>query len=185
MTATSDPANAHAGAEPGAEGLRGGRRSRLVWLGIAVAVLAVAADRGSKFWILDVFALPDRPPVRMGDHLNLVMVWNQGVSFGLMAGNADWHRFMLAGFALAVSIVLGFVLARARSRWAAGALGLVIGGALSNAWDRVAYGAVADFLDFHIGAHHWYAFNVADAAITVGAGLLVWDGLFAGSGERR
>jgi signal peptidase II len=156
-----------------------------LWLGLATALLAGGADRLSKWWILDVFDLPARSPVRLGSVLDLAMVWNRGVSFGLLAGDAAWHRALLAGFAVLVAIVLAVVLVRTRSAWTAIALGLVIGGAVSNAWDRLVYGAVADFLDFHIGGYHWYTFNVADAAITVGAALLIVDGLFRGGGQHR
>lgn len=158
---------------------------RSLWLGLAVALLIAVLDRLSKWWLLDIYGLATRPPTRLGDYLNLVMVWNQGVSFGLLAGSASWHRLLLAGFAVIVSIVLAAALPRTRSTWTATALGLVIGGALSNAWDRLEYGAVADFIDVHIGLYHWYTFNIADVAISVGAALLIFDGLFRGAGQRR
>jgi lipoprotein signal peptidase len=175
-------------ADPSAEAARPARGVILchpLWLGLGVALLAGGVDRLSKWWLVDVFGLPGHPPVQLGPMLNLVMVWNRGVSFGLLAGDADWHRAPLVGFALVVAAVLLVALLRTRSTWMAIALGLVIGGAVSNAWDRVTYGAVADFIDFHIGGYHWYTFNVADAAITVGAVLLIVDGLFRGGGQHR
>jgi signal peptidase II len=165
--------------------VRGAILFRPLWLGLGTALIAGGADRLSKWWLLDVFGLPGHPPVQLGPVLNLVMVWNRGVSFGLFAGDAAWHRMLLAAFAVVVAAILAVVLVRTRSTWTAVALGLVIGGAVSNAWDRFAYGAVADFIDFHIGGYHWYVFNVADAAITVGAGLLIIDGLFRGGGQHR
>ena len=154
------------------------------WYGFGVGVLALLLDRLSKWWLLEQFGIATRPPVRVAPFFNLVMVWNPGVSFGLLSGGADWQRFGLVGFAVVVAIVLIVWLVRARSVPVACALGLVAGGAVSNAWDRITYGAVADFFDFHVAGYHWYAFNIADAAITVGAALLLFDALFGEQGRR-
>lgn len=153
--------------------------------GLGIALLSLLADRLSKWWLLDPFGIGTRPPVRLAPFFNLVMVWNPGVSFGLFSRHAGWGRFALTAFALIVAVALLVWMARARSKFVACGLGLIVGGAVSNAWDRVAYGAVADFFDFHLAGYHWYAFNVADAAITVGAGFLLLDSLFGEQGRRR
>jgi lipoprotein signal peptidase len=101
------------------------------------------------------------------------MVWNRGVTFGLLAGEAWWHPWLLAAIALGVSAALVVWLARAPDRWTALAIGLVLGGAIGNVIDRVRFGAVADFIDLHAFGWHWYVFNVADSAIVIGVILLL------------
>lgn len=157
--------------------------SRPAVLGLALAAATVVLDRGSKLWALD--ALFD-PPARVvvAPVLNLVPVWNRGVSFGLLSNESQWGPWLLGGFALAVAAALVVWLLRAGNRVLGAGLGLIIGGAVGNAIDRALYGAVVDFLDAHWGDLHWPAFNVADAAITVGVGLLLLDALGIGSGAR-
>jgi signal peptidase II len=148
--------------------------------GLAVAALVAGADQLGKAWILALLA--DRPPaervVAVAPFLNLVLTWNRGMSFGLF--NSDSALNALIFTALAVAIVAGLVhwLRRVRQGLLAFAIGLVIGGAVGNVVDRLARGAVVDFLDFHWGALRFpWAFNVADAAISVGVGLMVIDSL--------
>jgi signal peptidase II len=138
--------------------------------GLVVAVIVLVLDQASKVALIALLrAYPEG--IVLAPFFNLVQVWNRGVSFGMLGGEwlGDNQRWLLAGLAVAVSVVLGWWLRRADSRLDRLALGLVIGGAIGNAIDRVAYGAVADFFDFHLGGWHWPAFNIADAAITVGA----------------
>lgn len=146
-------------------------------LALAVATLAVAADRLSKWWLLDVFDLPARGHVAVTPFFNLVMVWNRGVSFGLLAHDAALARYGLAAFAFVVAALLLVWAARSGARFTAAALGLIAGGAVSNAIDRLLWGAVADFFDLHAAGYHWYAFNIADAAITTGVVLLLIGGV--------
>lgn len=157
------------------------RRTALT--GIALAALTVALDRATKVWALD--ALFD-PPARitLGSMLNLLPVWNRGVSFGLLSNDSPWGPWLLGGFAVAVAVALMVWLLRAESPVLAAGLGLVIGGAVGNAIDRALYGAVVDFIDAHWGDLHWPAFNIADAAITLGVGLLLLDALGIGTGAR-
>lgn len=143
------------------------------WSGLAVAVVVFVLDQASKAIALarlDAFA-----PVEITPFLNLVVVWNPGVSFG-MFGGAGPH--LLTGMALAITAVLLVWLWRVQTRWSAIAIGLVIGGAIGNVVDRLRFGAVFDFVDVHAMGYHWPAFNVADAGITVGAVLIVVDSLF-------
>ena len=110
--------------------------------------------------------------------LDLTMVWNYGVTFGLLRGENLATQLVLALAAAAIALFLLRWMARAETRWVAGALGAVIGGAVGNVIDRLRFGAVVDFLDFHWSVYHWPAFNVADSAITIGVLFLITDGLF-------
>lgn len=112
---------------------------------------------------------------------NLVLVWNRGVSFGLL--NRDWalNALVLSLVAIAISIGMLVWLWRSGRKTVAAAVGLVVGGAIGNVVDRALYGAVVDFLDVHAYGYHWPAFNVADSAITIGAAILVVDALFGGA----
>ncbi len=152
-------------------------------LGLAVAVVVAAADQLVKWWAVPALAALHRG-VEVLPFFDLVLVWNRGVSFGLLGG-AALPPWLLAAFAGLVSAGLTVWLARVDGRWAALGIGLVIGGALGNIIDRLRFGAVADFLDFHLGAYHWPAFNVADAAISVGLAVLVIDSLLIRPERRK
>ena len=145
-------------------------------LGLLVALAALVLDQLVKWWVLAVLMAPPRPIV-VAPFFNLVLVFNRGVSFGMFGAAPAWMPWILFGFALAVAAGLGVWLMRAQYRWLATGLGLVIGGAIGNAIDRVRFGAVIDFIDVHAAGYHWPAFNVADSAITVGVGLLLLDAL--------
>ena len=105
------------------------------------------------------------------------MVWNEGVTFGLLNGLGDGGRYVLAGIAILVVLVLFLWLRRAESALVAAALGAIAGGAIGNIADRLRYGAVVDFIQAHAYGWSWYVFNVADAAIVCGVAALVLDGL--------
>lgn len=148
-----------------------------VKLGALLAVVTFLADQASKAWILYVFRLPDRPPVRISPLFELVMVWNRGISYGLFQQHEDWGRYGLVLLSVAAAIGMGVWLARARTIILALALGLLIGGALGNALDRFLYGAVADFVLLYWIPFFPYVFNVADSAIVAGVALLLYDSL--------
>lgn len=153
------------------------RVSRFGPMAYAIAAAVVILDQLSKYWVLQVLNLPHRPPIVVLPILHLSMVWNQGVSFGLLRANAEVGRWMIVAFAIVVVSVLAVWAWGVRRPLTAAAVGLVMGGAVgNNLVDRVRYGAVADFLDLHIGFFPW-VFNVADSAITVGVVLLLLDGL--------
>ena len=145
--------------------------------GLAAAAAVFAADQATKLWVLAAHA---GLPVEVLPFLDIVLVWNRGVSFG-MFGAAGPLR--LAAIGAAVAVVLVVWMLRSDRRFEALALGAVAGGAAGNILDRLTRGAVVDFLDFHIGGWHWYAFNLADSAITVGVAMLLFDTLF-GRGRR-
>ncbi len=145
--------------------------------GLLAAAVVLAADQASKWWVLNVLRLPDLGSVAVLPVLNLTMVWNQGVTFGLFHQQGEWGPWLLAGIALAVVVALGVWLRRAETRLVAIALGAVAGGAVGNVIDRLRFGAVVDFIHAHAGGWSWYVFNVADAAIVCGVCALVLDGL--------
>ena len=151
-------------------------------LGLAVAAAVAVADQLVKWWLLGVLA--EAPGgIAVTPFFNLVMVWNRGVSFGLFGGGA-LPPWLLAAAAIAIAVGLTVWLARIEERWLGAAVGAVIGGAVGNVVDRVRTGAVADFFDFHVGVYHWPAFNVADAAITLGVAALLIDALPIGRRDR-
>lgn len=151
-------------------------------LGLPVAGALLAADQASKWWILEVARLPEVrhiPLLAAGPFgLDLTMVWNRGVTFGLLAGDGPWRHLALALLAAAIAAFLLRWMARAENRLTAVALGAVVGGAVGNVIDRIRFGAVVDFVDAHAWGWHWYVFNVADAAIVCGVAALVADALF-------
>ncbi|MEL6267783.1 MAG: signal peptidase II [Pseudomonadota bacterium] len=142
----------------------------------AVALAVIVVDRATKWLVVEVMDLGHRLAIEvLPPYLNLVMAWNTGINFGLFSDNDGWLRWVLVGLAVAVSIALTVWSARRGGRLVPIASGVVIGGALGNAWDRVQYGAVADFLNMSCcGIDNPYAFNVADVAIFAGAMLLAW-----------
>lgn len=150
-------------------------------LGLSLAVLIFLADQASKWWVLDILRLPERqhvPFFAVGPlGLDFTMVWNRGVTFGLLSGDGAWNHLALAVLAGGIAIFLMRWLARAENRLVALALGAVIGGAIGNVVDRIRFGAVVDFVDAHGWGGHWYVFNLADAAIVCGVGVLLLDAL--------
>ncbi len=145
-------------------------------LGLMLAVMVFAFDQISKFWVLKVINLDERPPIQLTPFADLAMAWNRGVSYGLLTTHMQG---ILVVMSLFICAMLWLWLARAGTTVAAAALGLVIGGALGNALDRILHGAVADFVYLHWGSWGWYIFNVSDIAIVAGVTLLVYDGFWS------
>ena len=150
------------------------RHARVI--GYTAAVLGVLVDQAHKAWMLGPFDIADKGRTPLTPFLDLILVWNRGVSYGLLTQENDLGRWLLVALGLAGALLFGWWLQSTRGLFAALSLGLVIGGALSNVIDRLVYGAVADFFLFHVGAFEWYVFNLADVWIVAGAiGLvLVW-----------
>ena len=147
-------------------------------MGLGLATLVLIVDQASKWWVINVVMNPPRV-IPVTPFFNLVMGWNRGISFGLMNRESALSAWILPLVAVVIVAVLSVWLWRNDRPVVAVAIGLVIGGALGNVVDRLRFGAVADFLDFHAAGFHWPAFNVADAGITVGAVMLVLESLFA------
>lgn len=152
------------------------------WLGLAAAV--AIADQFTKWLLARAIAPGDVIPVT--GFFNLVHVFNKGAAFSFLASAGGWQRVFFIGVTIAAVALIVYLLRRhGGERLFCLGLALILGGALGNLWDRVFLGHVVDFLDFHAAGWHWPAFNVADSAITVGAGLLIVDTLLAGRRERR
>jgi signal peptidase II len=151
-------------------------------LGFAVAALVGVLDQASKLWLIYGFDLGSRGLVPLTSWLDFVLTWNPGISYGLLQQDTNLGRFILLGFTLVALGLLWVWLARTGSWAGAVALGLIIGGAAGNAIDRVAYGAVADFVFFHVDfgdwKFRWYVFNLADAAIVAGVAGLLYESFF-------
>jgi signal peptidase II len=154
-------------------------------IGLGVALLIAVADQLSKFWLLGFFAARQSGPpvVAFTPFFNLVLTGNRGMSFGLFNNDASANIAIFT--VLAALIMLGLIiwLRRAETITLKIGIGLILGGALGNVIDRVVRGAVVDFLDFHLGDWHWFAFNLADAAICVGVAILLLDGLLGRRGS--
>ncbi len=152
-------------------------RNMLTALGVVAALVVLVADQGSKWWVLNGLDLASVGQVVVLSVLNLTLVWNRGVTFGLLNGFGPWGHVILAAVALGVVAALAVWLRRAESRVVAVSIGAIAGGAIGNVVDRVRYGAVVDFIHTHVdtpwGDMSWYVFNVADAAIVCGVVALV------------
>ena len=146
-------------------------------LGLWVAILAFAADQLHKFWMINIFHIADRGRVTVASWFDLLITINPGVSYGLFAQDRGFGQYLLAAFALAVSLLLVIWMSRTHYRLVAVSLGLILGGALGNALDRFIRGGVADFFSLHYNGFYFYIFNVADVAITFGVIGLVLDAL--------
>ncbi len=146
------------------------------WIGYAVAALGVIVDQATKAWALGPFALHEKGRVAVTPFLDLVMVWNRGVSYGLFQQESELGRWLLTAIGFGGGLLFAWWLWSTRSVLAALALGLIMAGAISNAIDRVIHGAVADLFLFYAGGFEWYVFNLADTWIVAGViGLvLAW-----------
>jgi signal peptidase II len=149
-------------------------------LGLGIAALTVLADQAHKAWMLYVYDIGAKGPVAITSFFDLVLVWNQGISYGLIPQQGVAGRWGLILFAFGASLALAVWLARLTSPLAAVSIGLIIGGAIGNAIDRIAYGAVADFFSLHAFGYQWYVFNIADTAIVAGVVGLLYESLFRG-----
>jgi signal peptidase II len=149
-------------------------------LGLGIAALTVLIDQAHKAWMLYVYDIGAKGSVTITPFFDLVLVWNQGISYGLLPQESTLGRWGLILFALTASLALAAWLARLTAPLGAASIGLIIGGAIGNAIDRIAYGAVADFFSLHALGYQWYVFNIADAAIVAGVVGLLYESLFRG-----
>jgi len=150
----------------------------LTAFGLAVAAIACVLDQASKLYLLFVYDLAANP-TKLGPFFDFVLTRNTGISYGLFATEGAFGQWVLLGFKAVAVVLLWAWLARAEGRLTALALGLIIGGAVGNAIDRLAYGWVVDFVFFHVsGANwrfNWYVFNLADVAIVAGVMGLLYE----------
>jgi signal peptidase II len=173
---------------------QGGRESRgraktafwgpLTRLGLQVGVATACVDQASKWWLLYVFDIQAKVPARLTPFLDLVLVWNKGISYGLLQQEGAFGQWALLAFKAVAVLLLWLWLARTGSRLTAVALGLIAGGAVGNAIDTFLHPGVADFILFHITTatihFNWYVFNLADAAIVAGVAGLLYESLLGG-----
>jgi signal peptidase II len=147
--------------------------------GAIAAIATLVIDQASKLWLLFVFDIAHRGAVKVTPFLDLVLAWNVGISFGWFQNDGVLAQIMLTAIKAVAVIVLAIWMARSRNWLSTVALGLIIGGAVGNAIDRVAYGAVVDFALFHVEiggkTFNWYVFNLADVAIVAGVAALLYD----------
>lgn len=147
--------------------------------GILTAVVTLVADQASKLWLLNGFDLARRGVVKVMPFFDLVLAWNIGISFGWLQNDGQAAQLALMAVKIVAVIALAIWMARSQTRLATVALGLIIGGAIGNGIDRLAYGAVVDFALFHIeiggNTYNWYVFNLADVAIVAGVAALLYD----------
>jgi signal peptidase II len=147
--------------------------------GIIAGIATLIIDQASKLWLLYEFDLANRGVVKVTPFFDLVLARNVGISFGWFQNDGLLAQAMLTAIKAVAVIVLAIWMARSRNWLATVALGLIIGGAIGNAIDRVAYGWVIDFAQFHIEiagkTYYWYVFNLADVAIVAGVAALLYD----------
>ena len=146
-------------------------------LGLTAAVVTLAADQASKWLVLRGLRLGSGDVLTVTPFFDLVLAMNRGISYGLLPQDSEFGRWVLVMVNLAAAGFFVFWLRRVRSRLLAVTLGLLVGGALGNAIDRAAYGAVVDFISLHALGWRWYVFNIADAAIVAGVIGLLYDAL--------
>src|SRR6266581_9064833 len=177
----------------GSDAQGGGVNGRMLWgpltrLGFAAALASVAVDQAIKLWLIFGFDLGGRGGVAMNPFVDLVLIWNTGISYGLFQHEGPLAQWILLALKAGAVVLLWIWLARASSRLTALSLGLIIGGAIGNAIDRLAYGAVADFVLFHVTtatfSFNWYVFNLADVAIVAGVIGLLFETLI-GTGAAK
>jgi signal peptidase II len=147
--------------------------------GVVAGIATLVIDQVSKLWLLFVFDIAHRGVVKVTPFFDLVLAWNVGISFGWFQSDSLLAQAVLTTIKAVAVVVLAIWMARSRNWLATVALGLIIGGAIGNAIDRVAYGAVVDFALFHVQiggkAFNWYVFNLADVAIVAGVAALLYD----------
>ncbi|KJC45550.1 lipoprotein signal peptidase [Bradyrhizobium sp. LTSP849] len=148
-------------------------------VGIISAVITVILDQASKLWLLNGFDLARRGVVKVTPFFDLVLAWNIGISFGWLQNDSQAAQLALMAVKAIAVVALAIWMARSHTFLATVALGLIIGGAIGNGIDRLAYGAVVDFALFHIeiagNTFNWYVFNLADVAIVAGVAALLYD----------
>ena len=145
-----------------------------------VSLAVIFLDQITKNIILNEMVTPKI--IEVTPFFNLILAYNTGVSFSMFDGN---NPYILSGIALSVCALLAWWMQKETDHWSRIGFSMIIGGAISNVIDRFVHGAVVDFLDFHIGSYHWPAFNVADTAICIGAGIIVLRSFLTKKGKQK
>ena len=157
--------------------------------GVIAGLAVLALDQASKLWLLFVFDIARRGALKVTPFFDLVLAWNVGISFGWFQNDSQLAQIGLMIIKAVAVIVLAIWMARSRTLIATVALGLIIGGAIGNAIDRFAYGAVVDFALFHVQiggiTYNWYVFNLADVAIVAGVAALLYDSFLGYPPQKR
>jgi signal peptidase II len=155
------------------------RVNPLLPVGALAAIVALALDQATKYWLLHGLDIVHRSPLRVMPFFDLVLEWNNGISFGWLQNDGPTAQAGLMLVKAVAVIALAIWLARSQTILSTIALGLIIGGAIGNAIDGIAYGAVVDFALFHVEiagkTYSWYVFNLADTAIVAGVAALLYD----------
>lgn len=139
---------------------------------LAIALIILVVDLLTKRWVESSLFFGQQIPIT--SFFNLVLAYNSGAAFSFLSDAGGWQRWFLSSIAAGASIFIVYLLHKNKDqKLLCVSLSMILGGALGNLWDRITLGHVVDFLDFYVGNYHWPAFNVADAAIVVGAGLLI------------
>ncbi len=145
------------------------------WPWFLFSILVLLVDQASKYWAAS-HLIPYQPDA-VFPMFNFTLAYNTGAAFSFLSGAGNWHRWFFAGFSILMSLILIIWLARlpAKAKLQAAAVSLILGGAIGNLYDRAILGHVIDFIDVYYQNHHWPVFNLADAAICLGAFLLLID----------
>lgn len=143
-------------------------------MGGGLAALVITLDQVSKWIVLNHLMVPPQT-ISVTSFFNVVLAWNRGISFGLLSSSNPYSPWILAAIAACFIAVISLWIWQAETKVMALAFGMVLGGAIGNLSDRVRFGAVTDFLDFHAFGYHWYTFNIADTAIVIGVTLILLE----------
>lgn len=153
-------------------------------IGTIIAAIIAILDQLSKNYVFAMLMKTENNEMKLLPFFNLVVVHNYGISFG-MFNDISYGPLILSAIAIIITIMLLIWMWREKKLYLSIALGLIIGGAVGNIIDRVRYGAVADFLDFHISGYHWPAFNLADSAVFIGVAMILLESFFTGKGDKN
>ncbi len=153
-------------------------------LGLTIAAATAVIDQAHKWYMLLIYRIEERGRVVVTPFMDLVFVKNEGISYGLFTQGSQTGQWLLAGFAFLASVLMAVWLAKGvNNRLLAWSVGLIIGGAVGNAIDRIILGGVADFFSLHAFGYYWYVFNIADVAIVAGVAGLLYDSLILSRGD--
>ena len=145
-----------------------------LYISLSIALIVLTLDLASKYWVESVLEFGQKIPLT--SFFNLILTYNPGAAFSFLSEESGWQRWFLSGIAGSAALLIIFLLNKYQhEKLFCLSLSLILGGALGNLYDRITLGHVVDFLDFYIDSYHWPAFNIADSAIFIGAGLMIYE----------